>query len=73
LIEAIRSPFVVHAHENNRGDPEMATGDATSSIVAISWVGPPLTFKITLTLGKEALGIFERLQRLPFRRVEIGH
>ena len=24
----------------------LATGDATSSIVAISWVGPPLTFKI---------------------------
>jgi hypothetical protein len=29
--------------------------------------------RFTLTLGKEALGIFERLQRLPFRRVEIGH
>jgi len=29
----------------DRGEA-LATGDATSSIVAISWVGPPMTFKI---------------------------
>jgi hypothetical protein len=51
----------------------LATGDATSSIVAISWVGLPLTFRIYPDARQAGAGSFGRLQRFRFWRIQRGH